>query len=613
MTDGMERTSGRRRRGKSTAVILVVTGVLVGLGLWVGYTIGRSGAAPPRGRETAAGGAPEAEVWTCAMHPQIRQPKPGRCPICAMDLVPVTGGGGEVRARAGEIRLSEAARKLAEIETAPVERRRVTVEVRMGGRVEYDETRVSRITAWVPGRLDRLYIDYTGVPVKRGDRMVSLYSPELVAAQEELLQSVLAVERLEGSGAESLKRTAEQTVEAAREKLRLWGLAPEQISEIERRGTAADRVDILAPAGGVVVRKDAVEGEYVTTGTPVYTIADLSRVWVKLDAYESDLVWVRAGQRVEFTVEALPGGKFEGEIAFVDPVLDAVTRTAKARVNVDNPGGDLKPGMFVRAVVMAAAGSDSAGRPPLVVPASAPLVTGERAVVYVEKEPGVYAGVEVSLGPRAGDYYVVREGLEEGQCVVTRGNFKIDSAIQIMAGPSMMNPPAAGHAPRHDVPAQVGAGLDRIYAAYLSIHHGLSRDDQAEAREGADMLLGALTAVDMSLFDAGAHAAYMGLLPAIERHAEAIASAGDIAAARAAFAQVSEDVYALAASFGTGAEGPLRRFHCSMAFDGRGAYWLQSGAEVENPYWGAAMYRCGELVEADAGGRGDGGGERGHD
>lgn len=615
MKDGMTKIGRGGFPWRTVAIVGAVAAALIIIGLAGGYSIGRRGREAPVEHEQAAGESLEAQVWTCSMHPQIRQPKPGKCPICAMDLIPVTEtGAGKVGAR--ELSLSPAARKLAEIQTAPVERRMVAAEVRMVGKVAYDETRVSYITAWVPGRLEHIYVDYTGVAVKPGDPMVALYSPELVATQEELIQSIKAARKLQASDVESLKRTADQTVGAVREKLRLWGLTPRQIAEIETRGTVSDNVVMRAPVGGVVVEKNAFEGQYVTTGTRIYTIADLSHVWIKLDAYESDIPWVRAGQLVRFSAEAYPGETFEGEIAFIDPVLDARTRTAKVRVNLENPGGKLKPEMFVRGAVEAEIGSG--GAPPLVVPASAPLITGKRAVVYVETEPGLYAGREVVLGPRTGEFYIVEAGLEEGERVVTQGNFKIDSAIQILAKPSMMNSEGGGPVPGHqhgtqegaiggtagrydagapfDVPEEFRAQLDRVFDAYLGIHHGLSRDSLEEAKTAAVTLGDGLRAVDMGLLAEPAHSAWMAYLGDLQGHAGMIRSAQAIAGARAAFAPLSEIMYETAKRFGTSAGREVYLFSCSMAFDGQGASWLQSTREVENPYYGAAMFRCGELT-----------------
>ncbi len=397
------------------------------------------------------------------------------------------------------VRLTPAAEKLAEIQTRPVERKLVGVEIRMVGKVTYDETRLAYITAYVPGRLDRLFVDFTGAPVEKGDHLVYLYSPELLAAQEELIQALRTAKSLERSNVSVLRERVKTTVETSREKLRLWGLTPEQIAEIEAGGKPREHLTIYSPMSGIVIHKNAQEGMYVDTGSRIYTIADLSHLWVQLDAYESDLGWLRYAQEVRIEVEAFPGEPFEGRISFIDPVLDPATRTVKVRVNVENREGRLKPEMFVRAVVrpqLTAEGkvtsTDLAGKwispmhpeimrsnpgrcpicgnplvsaeslgyvddasqsqePPLVIPASAPLLTGKRAVVYVRvpDQPGVYEGREVTLGPKAAGYYVVEEGLREGELVVVNGNFKIDSALQIQAKPSMMNPEGGGPAPSH--------------------------------------------------------------------------------------------------------------------------------------------------------------------
>jgi len=322
---------------------------------------------------------------------------------------------------------------------------------------------------------------------------VDLYSPELRTAQEELLQAGRTARALRKQGESVLRASADATVRAARDKLGLLGVTPAQIQTIERRGTGSDHLTIYAPVGGTVIKKHAVEGMYVETGTPIYEIADLSKVWVRLDAYESDMPWVRYGQDVEFETEAYPGERFHGRVAFIEPTLDPTTRTVKVRVNVDNPDGRLKPELFVRAVVRAGvslggtamdpelAGKwiapmhpeivrDEAGTcpicgmalvpaedygdvradeesAPLVVPASAPLITGTRAIVYVklpDTEQPTFEGREVVLGPRTGEHYVVRSGLVEGEEVVVQGAFKIDSALQIQARPSMMSPGGGG-------------------------------------------------------------------------------------------------------------------------------------------------------------------------
>jgi Cu(I)/Ag(I) efflux system membrane fusion protein len=454
-------------------VVVFILGILIGGG--TGGDIDHTGHDHTAESQAAA---KKEKIWTCSMHPQIRQPKAGKCPICFMDLVPVESSA-EEEAGPRQLKLTPTAMKLASIKTAPVERRFVAAKIRMVGKVVYDESRLGHITARVPGRIDRMYVDYTGIPVRKGDHLVSLYSPELISAQQELLQALRASRKF-GSG--------KVTVNAVRERLNLWGVTSEQIKGIEKRGKPTDHLTIYSPMGGIVIEKNAVEGMYVKTGTPLYSIADLSRVWVKLDAYESDLSWIRFGQTAAFTTEAYPGETFEGRIAFIDPVLNEKTRTVKVRVNVLNPGQKLKPEMFVRAVVhskLSVSGKvmdpdlagkwispmhpeiikdkpgtcDVCGMPlvkaedlgytaaspedkeaPLVIPASAPLITGTRAVVYtaVPGKEGTFEGKEINLGPRAGDYYIVKTGLQEGENVVVNGAFKIDSDMQIQAKPSMM-------------------------------------------------------------------------------------------------------------------------------------------------------------------------------
>jgi membrane fusion protein, copper/silver efflux system len=428
----------------------------------------------------------EHTIWTCSMHPQIRLPKPGKCPICGMTLIPVQNEHENEGSSKPILNLSDAAKKLAEIEVEPVERKYVASEIRMTGKIDYDETRVKYITVRFGGRLERLYVDYTGVPVSKSEHLVDIYSPDLITAQEELLQSL----KLANGTSGTFKKIAEKTVQSAREKLLLWGLTETQIESIEKAGKTEDILTIYSPISGIVTEKNAVEGMYVSTGEKIYTIADLSHLWLKLDAFESDISYLNYGQKVEFNVEAYPGETFEGRIAFINPVLDEITRTIKIRVNVDNTGGKLKPGMFARSIVKAKLGSneklintdlsgkwicpmhpeiikDHSGscdicgmalvpaekmgfdnstmnmKPPLMIKASAPLITGKRAIVYIQdpdKEKPTYSGREIILGPRVGDYYIVRSGLSEGELVVVNGNFKIDSALQINAKPSMMNP-----------------------------------------------------------------------------------------------------------------------------------------------------------------------------
>jgi len=663
----------------SWAVRYLIVPLLCLLALVAGYFLRGwlRPAAPPARRN--GGGAATAKVppktlwWTCSMHPQIKLPKPGLCPICKMPLIPLETGPGGPRT----LTVSLAARKLMDIETSAVERRFVEAQVRLFGKVEYDETRLAYITAWVGGRIDRLFVDYTGVTVRKGDHLVYLYSPELLSAQEELIQALQAVRDLKGSGLGMVRETAGATVEAARDKLRLLGLQPAQIAKIEKSGKASDHLTIYAPSGGVVIHKNAQQGMYVKTGTRIYTIADLSRVWVKLDAYESDLMWLRYGQKVKFTTEAYPGRTFTGKVAFIDPVVSSRTRTVKVRVNVPNPRGELKPDMFVRGVVRAtvAAGGrvmdpslagkwmcrmhpdvvkdgagkcDVCGMPlerteslgyvpadeiessrPLVVPRSAVLSTGKRAVVYVAVKGAsipTFEGREVVLGPRAGDFYIVQGGLKEGEWVVTNGSFKIDSALQIQAKPSMMSPEGGAPPPGHQhgarrplppkprvklkAPAAFRRQLGAVWLAYIGLAEALAKDDFKAAAGAAQATQRAVAAVDMALLGGDAHVAWMRELANLKKSLGMMAEAKDIGQLRSGFALLSDALVVAIKMFGVEPLGPVYVLKCPMAFNNRGATWLQKDKAVRNPYFGAQMPLCGAVIQTIQDGHGQ---ERAHE
>ena len=506
--------------------------------------------------------------WTCSMHPNIQKQGPGKCPICGMDLIPVfsTTTGKEMGSMR-QIVISDAARALMKIQTTPVERRYVTAEIRMVGKVDYDETRLGYITAWISGRLDNLYVDYTGVAVKKGDHLVYIYSPDLYSTQDELIQ-VLKRSR-EQAGNDSVFPDVADLLEPVRERLRLWGMNMEQIQEIEKSEKPSDHLTIYSPMGGIVIQKNRQEGDYVNTGDRIYTVADLSHVWIMMDAYESDLVWLRYGQKIIFTTEAYPGEEFIGRIAFIDPVLNDKTRTVNVRVNVSNLSGKLKPEMFVHGIVRTQISTggrvidphmvgkwicpmhpeiikeysgecDSCGMPlvraeslgyvavdreevpkPLVIPVTAALVTGTRAIVYVElpdTDQPTFEGREIVLGPRAGDYYLVRSGLKEGEIVVTNGNFKIDSAVQILAKPSMMTPEGGGGGGHHHgggekptkagqgemmtpsgVPAEFQTQLQTLESAYEAVAKVVELEDIGLFREEIHAFGKALSRVDGTL------------------------------------------------------------------------------------------------------------------
>ncbi|MFO7600858.1 MAG: efflux RND transporter periplasmic adaptor subunit, partial [Candidatus Desulfacyla sp.] len=355
MSDGQGKTGGRTRgRLILAGLALIVVGGLLGWGMARRLAPGVPQHAAVEqhaeaNHEDATG--KRDTIWTCSMHPQIRLPQPGQCPICFMDLIPLKKGDSEAPARSlREIRLSERARKLAQVRTSPVIRKSPGVETRLTGQVAYDETRLGTITARVGGRIDRLYVDYTGAFVKKGQPMAEIYSPELYAAQSELIQAVKSLPDVSESSLKLIRESASRTMQAAREKLRLLGLTEAQMDAVANRGVPSEHITLHATLTGVVIRREVTEGVYVSTGSPIYTIADLSRVWVVLEAYESDLPWVRRGAQVAFRTDAFPGRSFSGKVVFIDPFLNEKTRTVRVRLEAENPDRLLRPGMYVRAV-----------------------------------------------------------------------------------------------------------------------------------------------------------------------------------------------------------------------------------------------------------------------
>lgn len=447
----------RRTPIKSGLTIAVFAGgLLAGLAI---YHIIRPAAKPSDQLAAPASTQTQEEVWTCSMHPQIRQPKPGKCPICFMGLIPVESAASDQGER--QVEYSEETLKLMEVETSPVERKAIEVPLHLFGKVNYDQTRVKTIAARVPGRIDQLEVNFTGITIKQGEPMAKLYSPELLSAQTELLQAVRSLPQ-NGAGDDLINRTLFSTAQAAREKLRLLGFSNEQIQAIEKSGTPSDHMIINAPIGGIVIAKEVNEGDYLETGQALFTIADLSRVWVLLEAYEADLPHLKLGQDVEFTSASYTGDVFRGKVSFIDPFINPDSRTVTLRVDADNSNGRLKPEMFVSGTVHYTA--DIAGGVPLVIPTSAALVTGKRAVVYVKltgSEKPTFEGRLVVLGPRAGDYYIVESGLTEGEQVVTKGAFKIDADLQIQAKPSMMNPQGESQ-PMHQHGTEPMAAVEQV-------------------------------------------------------------------------------------------------------------------------------------------------------
>ena len=365
-------------------------------------------------------------IWTCSMHPQIRMDHPGKCPICGMDLIPLTPNAEPENNDAVE--MTEEGIKLANIQTSIVSQQKPVKKIQLYGKIQADERLIQTQPAHFPGRIEKLRVNFTGEMVKKGQAIAQIYSPELITAQKELLEAV------------KMKEMQPGLLEAAREKLRQWKLTDSQIADIENSGTAKTIFDVYATVSGIVINKNVNAGDYVSQGAPLYEIADLSHVWALFDAYESDLPWISKGDDITFTLQSQPGKEFKGKVSFIDPVINPQTRVASVRIEIPNKDNSLKPEMFVTGILKAHLATSGKK---LVIPQSAVLWTGTRSVVYVKvpdsKEPG-FVMREITLGPALSNSYVVLDGLKEGDEIVTNGTFSVDASAQLEGKPSMLNP-----------------------------------------------------------------------------------------------------------------------------------------------------------------------------
>ena len=595
-------------------LFLAVLLVALVVGYFIGKSTNRSNNALAEQGESTHQHIDESinQIWTCAMHPQIRMDKPGACPICGMDLIPLKSSNVEIDDQA--IEMSESAMKLAEVQTSIVSRGLASKEVLLYGKIQIDERLKQSQTAHVPGRIEKLLINVTGEQVKKGQLIARIYSPELVTAQKELIEAL------------SLKDKYPALVEAAREKLRNWKLSKDQINEIEQSGNVSSTFEIFANTSGIVVSRKVNEGDYISKGAVLFEVADLSKVWGIFDAYESDLNWISLNQKVEFTSQAVPGKTFTGKITFIDPIINSATRTAGIRIEMNNSEMLLKPEMFINGLIHSSLkGSENQ----LTIPQSAVLWTGTRSVVYVkipETEHATFKLREITLGAAMKDTYVVLEGLSEGEEIVTNGTFSVDAAAQLAGKTSMMNPTGeklssgsmagmdmGGEKPKTlpdtkqmdmktmdmKVPAAFKNQLGDVVEAYLDLKNAFVATDEMLAVASAKSILVELEKVDMSLLKGDAHQIWMNELKSIEENLKGIISMQGIEMKRSHFELVSDHLTIAIKSFGFELRNKNTLYvqFCPMAFDNKGAFWLSADEEISNPYFGDMMLRCGETKE----------------
>ena len=581
--------------------ILIVLSTLV-IGVLLGWLIFGSAGSSNDGENLSEHSHVDKEtIWTCSMHPQIRQNEPGACPICGMDLIPLEDEQND-GIDPNSISMSATAMQLANVQTAVVGAINHVKEVRLNGKIQEDERLLFSQSSHVPGRIENLKVNFTGDYVQKGQVIASVYSPELVTAQEELFQ------------AQKMLDTQPQLFNAAKEKLKTWKLTDSQIEQMLHSGIATATFDIRSDVSGSVIQKMVSVGDYVQRGQPIYEIADLSRVWVLFDVYESDMGWVNKGDKVEYTVASLPGETFTGTISFLDPMINPATRVAKARVATTNSGLKLKPEMFVSGVLQAELKNTTDA---VVVPKSAVMWTGQRSVVYVKSvsDQGVNFQLrEVTLGPSLGDSFVIDEGLALGEEIAVHGTFSIDAAAQLAGKPSMMSPDAAPSTSTHnhgematfeeisdierisDINPVFKTQLTKVYNAYLKMNDAFVKSNAKSVANEAKKVIKAIESVDMALLEHDPHMKWMDQLEILNRTINSISKLNDIEKQRNEYIQFNLAFYESVKMFGL--ENTITYFqYCPMANNDKGAYWLSSKKDILNPYFGDAMLSCGETKE----------------
>lgn len=541
-------------------------------------------------------------MWTCSMHPQVMQPEAGDCPICGMDLIPAERSSDGLMA--DQFKLSENALALANIQTSIVGNSSATGNaIKLSGKIVENEEANAVQVSYFSGRIEQLNVSFTGEEIRKGQLLATIYSPELYAAQQELLT------------ASSLKESQPALYRAVRNKLKLWKLSESQINQIEETGKVKENFPVYATISGTVSEKLVEQGDYIKQGQPLLKIANLKTVWAHFDVYENQIKLFKKGQEISITTNAHANKEFKAKVDFIDPVLNTRTRTVKLRAVLINKEDVFKPGMFVEGKIK---GISSNEEQVLTIPSSAVLWTGERSVVYIKANPNepVFEMREVVLGNQLGDNYEVLEGLINGNEIVTNGTFTVDAAAQLRGKKSMMNKDGGkvttGHEGHLGMEETSSVGnenqsnmnermkvskdfqnqLKAVFNDYIKLKDALVKDDSNNVMAESEKLLDNVSKVDMKLLtDNETHVNWTRLEKEIKASATSISNTSDIKEQRDHFKHLSSHLINAVQLFGVN-ETVFVEF-CPMADNDNGAYWLSKEEKILNPYFGDAMLSCG--------------------
>ena len=540
------------------------------------------------------------QMWTCSMHPQIMQPEPGDCPICGMDLIPAETGAEGLAAN--EIKMTENAMALANIQTTTVGNASADSEnmISLSGKIKMNEKENAIQASYFDGRIERLNVNFEGQEVRKGQLLATIYAPNLVAAQQELITAA------------SLKASQPELYKAVRNKLNLWKLSESQINSIEESGKVRENFPIYATVSGTVYEKMASEGDYVKQGQPIVKVSNLNSVWAEFDAYENQISEFKKGEKIKVTANAYPNEVFDAMVSFIDPVLNTQTRTVVVRANLKNNKGLFKQGMFVTGRIKSKSNSSEAQ---LSIPASSVLWTGERSLVYIKTNPNepIFEMQEVTLGNRVGDIFMVASGLKEGDEIVTNGTFTVDAAAQLQGKKSMMNKSGGKTMTGHEghlgmqntgsetsnsstmkmkLPKTVQTAFQSALTPYLKMKDAFVASDAQKVSSLSQETLEILEPVSNS--DLGKME--QTHISKIKKILKSITENNDIENQRGHFVVLNQNFVPFIKTI----EGHNQKVYvqkCPMANNNKGASWISKESDIKNPYYGGSMLTCGSVIE----------------
>jgi Cu(I)/Ag(I) efflux system membrane fusion protein len=536
------------------------------------------------------------QSWTCSMHPQINLPEPGKCPICGMDLIPKNDS--DENLSINSFKMTKNAMALANIQTITVgeinENSNSKNSLKLSGTIKENDKKSAVQTAHFGGRIEKLYYKSKGEFVKKGSLILSLYSPELVTAQNEFIQAL------------EIKNEQPELYKAVRNKLKNWKISEKQIMQIERNKKVITNFNMYANVSGYITELFVDQGNHVKEGDPLFKVSDLSTVWAVLDIYEKNTPIIKKGKQVQIKFNAFPNEVYNGKIDFIDPLLNTKTRTTVARVTLNNSKHKFKPGMIITGEVFPSKTSEKKNSKEIIIPKTAVLWTGKRSVVYVktDKNEPVFEIREVELGQENLETYNVISGLNADDEIVVNGTFTVDATAQLLGKQSMMNvnkqqnnlETKEKELKRLNVNKTFQKQIISVINSYLNLKNAFIISNASSIKKQANSVLNKIAKVDMSLLkNTKAHKIWMPIKNKIITSLKNIETSKNLKQQRNEFVDLSDNMVILSNVFG--ADKTLYVAHCPMANNNNGANWLSAEKEIKNPYFGKQMLSCGSVTE----------------